>query len=78
MEEDVDPKTRKGLQFAEEVQTDTGSGNAGGVGALAIDIPPPPPQYVNPKDRAKSRKVIDRNTENLAPSAASSEEDRRA
>jgi hypothetical protein len=76
MEEDVDPKTKKGLQFADEVQT--GTGNVGGAGASTYVIPPPPPQYVNPKDRAKSRKVNDRNTENLAPSAASSVEDRRA
>jgi hypothetical protein len=76
MEEDVDPKTKKGLQFADEVQT--GTGNVGGAGASTYVIPPPPPQYVNPKDRTKSRKVNARNTENFALSTASSEEDRQA
>ncbi|KAK1666317.1 hypothetical protein QYE76_054476 [Lolium multiflorum] len=40
-------------------------------------IPPPPPQYTNPRDRSKVRKTSATPTE-LAPSAASSEEDRRA
>jgi hypothetical protein len=41
------------------------------------EVPPPPPLYTDPRDRSKLRKVL--TTENdLATSAASLEEDRRA
>jgi hypothetical protein len=39
--------------------------------------PPPPPEYVNPRDRSKQRKT-DHTVNDLATSAASLEEDRRA
>jgi hypothetical protein len=39
--------------------------------------PPPPPEYVNPRDRTKQRKT-DHTVNDLATSAASLEEDRRA
>jgi hypothetical protein len=40
------------------------------------EVPPPPPSYTNPRERTKIRKTTGKN--DLATSASSSEEDRRA
>jgi hypothetical protein len=79
MEEDIhdddESKARRKLQLGNETSGNTGSSTPGVDGGLE-PTPPPPPGYTNPRDRSKQRRT---NPESdLATSAASLEEDRRA
>ncbi|KAM0849618.1 hypothetical protein ACQ4PT_053607 [Festuca glaucescens] len=86
---DSDTGVRRNLNFVDKNSSTDDIGGAGQVanagGQIPGEVPPPPPAYIDPRERAKIRKTgdskVDTNTvsENqLAPSAASLEEDRRA
>jgi hypothetical protein len=81
--------TRRNLNFDGEKSSAEDNGgteqDANGGGKIPGVVPPPPPAYIDPRERTKIRKTGDSkvdtttDTENqLAPSAASLEEDRRA
>nr|XP_051217683.1 uncharacterized protein LOC127335131 [Lolium perenne] len=78
MEEDIhddESKARRKLQIGDATSGDSGS-NAPGVSEGLEPIPPPPPGYTNPRERTKQRRTNPGT--DLATSAASLEEDRRA
>jgi hypothetical protein len=68
------PSAKKNLDFVSEVPGNSSEGRVSG--SNNMDIPPPPPAYTDPRDRSKLRKTM--TSDDLATSAASSEEDRRA
>jgi hypothetical protein len=80
MEEDLDDnelaKTRRRL-ILEDPNSEEGANMGNGSEASTEEVPPPPPSYTNPRDRSKQRKTTVPDTD-LATSAASSEENRRA
>jgi hypothetical protein len=67
------PSAKKNLDFVSE---DPGKISGRVSDSKSMDIPPPPPAYTNPRDRSKMRKT--ETSDDLATSAASNEEDRRA
>jgi hypothetical protein len=68
------PSAKKNLDF---VSGDPGNISEGRVsGSISMDTPAPPPAYTDPRDRSKMRKTV--TSDDLATSAASSEEDHRA
>ncbi|KAM0907786.1 hypothetical protein ACQ4PT_015917 [Festuca glaucescens] len=76
-ETEADAGARRNLNFSDD---DPGSKAPPAIPMETVDqevIPPPPPQYADPRDHSKVRKTSTTPSE-LASSAASSEEDRRA
>jgi hypothetical protein len=72
-----DANVRKTLDFSGENLVMSTTGTAPMETADPTTVPPPPPPYIDPRDRSKQRKMSNTNND-LATSAASTEEDRRA
>jgi hypothetical protein len=77
MDEDKEPKDSENSSARRQLDLNAGISSPGSGASVEQGTPPPPPEYVNPRDRSKQRKT-DAHENDLATSAASLEEDRRA
>jgi hypothetical protein len=77
MDEDKEPKDSENSSARRQLDLNAGISSPGSGASVEQGTPPPPPEYVNPRDRSKQRKT-DSHDNDLATSAASLEEDRRA